>query len=57
VQGGLDRKDEISVEGFEISPTGEKIEIHKTVSKNSFVPHEHSYFVGIADLIRENINR
>lgn len=52
----LGRKDGISVEGFEISPPGEKIPIHKTVSKDSFVPHEHTYLERIAKLIRENIN-
>lgn len=53
----LGDKDDINVEGFEVSPAGEKVSIHKTVGKNSFVPHEYSYFERVAKLIRENINR
>lgn len=36
--------DEVVINGFELNSAGEKVSIHRTVNKNSFVPHEDTYY-------------
>nr|WP_085523457.1 NUDIX domain-containing protein [Tuberibacillus sp. Marseille-P3662] len=52
----LGDKRDISVEGFEINEDGRRDPIKKTVSKNSFVPHKHSYYESILKWIDQRIN-
>ncbi|MEW9502073.1 NUDIX hydrolase [Jeotgalibacillus marinus] len=53
----LGEKEEIKIEGFEITNAGEKILINKSVSKKSFLPHEKTYFERVIKLIKEELER
>ncbi|WP_313893709.1 NUDIX domain-containing protein [Psychrobacillus sp.] len=45
--------EEIQIEGFEVNSAGNNIVIHKTVTKDHFVPHEKSYYEAIIHQIVE----
>ena len=53
----LGGKEEIKIEGFEITNDGEKNLINKRVSKKSFLPHEKTYFERVLKLIKEELER
>lgn len=45
--------EEIHIEGFEVKSAGNKVAVHKKVTKNNFVPHENSYYEAIVCQIDE----
>lgn len=51
------KKTEVEIAGFEISQTGERIAINKTVGKDAFVPHESSYYEKVITFIWESISK
>lgn len=53
----LGEKDQIRIEGFEITKSGEKVHINKTVGRNSFVPHEKTYYESVVKLISKIIKQ
>jgi isopentenyldiphosphate isomerase len=51
------KTDQLEVKGFEINHVGEKTLLHTTIGKNSFVPHDDSYYEEIIDRIKNHRNK
>lgn len=45
---------EVTIEGFELDMNGEKVWTNRIVNKNSFVPHENSYYGSILKSIKQH---
>lgn len=48
-----DKRDTVSIEGFQVNEQGERISVCKTVDRSAFVLHERAYYIDIIEKMRE----
>ncbi|MFS0765522.1 hypothetical protein [Peribacillus phoenicis] len=48
-------KDKVNIKEFEMNHEGLRINIHRFVGRDEFVPHDLSYYESTIRLIRENL--
>jgi hypothetical protein len=51
----LGERDEITVEGFVLSDSGDKINTKKRVTKDRFLPHPPNYWEQVLKLIKRHL--